>query len=169
MGRSLPSGWVALIQVGWCTCPARLRMVPMRVLWRYRCSVVCSWLLSAEAPHRQAHRHDGMPIKRVRVAPGKHIVISDELAAKATRAFATGLTREQVVDPMASEPRHAIGLMAGSKKPLALSRSRERAKGKTSSASLPHASWPRHRESASLDRLLSAVRHYRLGSEFCRV
>lgn len=63
-------------------------------------------------------------MKRVRIATGKHVVISPELAAKAVRVFATSLTREQVLDLMATEPRHAAGLMAGSKKPLALSKPR---------------------------------------------
>lgn len=63
-------------------------------------------------------------MKRVRIAAGKHVVISPELAAKAARVFATGLTREQVLDLMATEPRYATGLMAGSKKPLALSKPR---------------------------------------------
>jgi hypothetical protein len=77
-------------------------------------------------------------MKRVRIAKGKHVVISDELAAKAARVFATGLTREQVLDIMADEPRHATGLMAGSKKPLALSRSRGFARGDTSNEAQPN-------------------------------
>jgi len=75
-------------------------------------------------------------MKRVRIAKGKHVVISEELAAKAARLFATGLTREQVLDLVATEPRHATGLMAGSKKPLALSRSRGAAHGETSNSAL---------------------------------
>lgn len=77
-------------------------------------------------------------MKRVRIAKGKHVVISDELAAKAARVFASGLTQEQVLDLMATEPRHATGLMAGSKKPLALSRSRGAAHGESSSSALPN-------------------------------
>lgn len=77
-------------------------------------------------------------MKRVRIAKGKHVVISDELAAKAARVFASGLTREQVLDLMANEPRHATGLMAGSRKPLALSRSRRAAHGEKSSSALPN-------------------------------
>lgn len=79
-----------------------------------------------------------VPMKRVRIAKGKHVVIPDELAAKAARVFASGLTREQVLDLMANEPRHATGLMAGSKKPLALARSRGAAHGKTSNSALPN-------------------------------
>lgn len=75
-------------------------------------------------------------MKRVRIAKGKHVVISDELAAKAARVFASGLTREQVLDLVATEPRHATGLMAGSKKPLALSRSRGAAHGEASTSAL---------------------------------
>lgn len=76
-------------------------------------------------------------MKRIRIAAGKHVIISAELAAKVARVFATGLTREQVLDLMANEPRRATGLMAGSKKPLALSRPRESENGKTSSSALP--------------------------------
>lgn len=56
-------------------------------------------------------------MKRVRIAKGKHVVISNQLAEKAARVFASGLTREQVLEVAANEPRHATGLMAGSKKP----------------------------------------------------
>lgn len=59
-------------------------------------------------------------MKRVRVAPGKFVTISTELSEKAARVFATGLTRDQVRDLVASEPRRATGLMVGSAKPLAL-------------------------------------------------
>lgn len=61
-------------------------------------------------------------MKRVRVAPGKFVAISTELSEKAARVFATGLTRDQVRDLKASEPRRATGLMVGSAKPLALAR-----------------------------------------------
>jgi hypothetical protein len=61
-------------------------------------------------------------MKRVRVAPGKFVTISGELAEKAARVFATGLTRDQVLELQASEPRSATGLMAGSRKPLGLAR-----------------------------------------------
>ena len=63
-------------------------------------------------------------MKRVRVAPGKFVNISTELSEKAARVFATGLTRDQVRDLKASEPRRATGLMVGSAKPLALARRR---------------------------------------------
>jgi hypothetical protein len=77
-------------------------------------------------------------MKRVRISKGRHVVISEEVAAKAARVFATGLTRGQVHELMANEPRHATGLMAGSKKPLALSRSRGTARGDTSNSALPN-------------------------------
>lgn len=77
-------------------------------------------------------------MKRVRIAKGKHVVISDELAATAARVFASGLTRAQVLDLMATEPRHATGLMAGSKKPLALSRSRGAVHVETSNSAPPN-------------------------------
>lgn len=63
-------------------------------------------------------------MKRVRIARGKHVFIPAELAEKAVRVFAAGLTREQVFDLMANEPRQATGLMVGTRKPLGLSRSR---------------------------------------------
>jgi hypothetical protein len=61
-------------------------------------------------------------MKRFRVAPGKFVVISAEMAEKAARVFAAGLTREKVRNLQATEPRHAAGLMIGSPKPLALVR-----------------------------------------------
>ncbi|MCE4540693.1 hypothetical protein LXT12_26010 [Pelomonas sp. P7] len=61
-------------------------------------------------------------MKRVRVAPGKFVTISTELSEKAARVFATALTRDQVRDLKASEPRRATGLMVGSAKPPALAR-----------------------------------------------
>lgn len=73
-------------------------------------------------------------MKRVRIAKGKHVVISDTLAAKAARVFASGLTREQILELASTEPRHATGLMAGSKKPLTLSRSRGAVHGETSTS-----------------------------------
>ncbi|RYH00448.1 MAG: hypothetical protein EON58_00130 [Alphaproteobacteria bacterium] len=78
-------------------------------------------------------------MKRIRIAAGKHVVISAELAEKAARVFATGLTREQVLDLMANEPRHATGLMAGSNKPLSLARPRETARGTTTNSAVPNA------------------------------
>jgi hypothetical protein len=75
-------------------------------------------------------------MKRVRITKGKYVVISDELAAKAVRVFASGLTREQVLYLMVTEPRPATGLMTGSKKPIALSRSRGAAHDETSNSAL---------------------------------
>ena len=66
--------------------------------------------------------NEGPHMKRVRIAPGKFVTISTELSEKAARVFASGLTRNQVRDLKASEPRRATGLIAGSAKPLALAR-----------------------------------------------
>ncbi len=58
-------------------------------------------------------------MKRIRVAPGKFVTISDELAEKAARVFATGqLTRDQVRELMAVEPQLSSGAMAGSRRVL---------------------------------------------------
>lgn len=54
-------------------------------------------------------------MKRVRVAPGKFVTISPELAEKAARVIGTGLTRDQVLEFKASEPRLIPGPMAGSR------------------------------------------------------
>lgn len=59
-------------------------------------------------------------MKRVRIAPGKFVVISTELAEKAARVFGTGLTRDQVRDLKATETEGVPGLMVGSPKRLAL-------------------------------------------------
>lgn len=59
-------------------------------------------------------------MKRIRVAPGKFVTISAELAQKAACMTAANLTRDQVHQLKASEPKHVAGLMAGSPKPLAL-------------------------------------------------
>ncbi|MCE4540752.1 hypothetical protein LXT12_26335 [Pelomonas sp. P7] len=69
-------------------------------------------------------------MKRIRIAPGKFVTISNELAEKAARVFATGLTRDQVLALSATEPRHTAGLMAGSPKPLAAAKPRGAAKPK---------------------------------------
>lgn len=54
-------------------------------------------------------------MKRIRVAPGKFVTISDELAEKAAHVFATSrLTCDQVRKLIASEPRLSSGAMAGS-------------------------------------------------------
>lgn len=62
-------------------------------------------------------------MKRIRVAPGKFVTISTELAEKAAWTFGTGLSREQVRDLKSSEPRNST-LMAGSPKPLAIRKRR---------------------------------------------
>lgn len=82
-------------------------------------------------------------MKRVRIAPGKFVTISAELAEKAARVFATGLTRDQVRELKASEPRLATGLIIGSRKPLALARPKTvvaKTAGKVSSTSAPSCS-----------------------------
>ncbi|MCF8204443.1 MAG: hypothetical protein K9J82_05155 [Methylotenera sp.] len=56
-------------------------------------------------------------MKRIRVAPGKFVTISDELAEKAARVFATGqLTHDQVRELMAVEQKLSGGAMAGSRR-----------------------------------------------------
>ncbi len=78
-------------------------------------------------------------MKRVRVAPGRHVVISAELAEKAARVGSTGLTRDQIRDLSASEPVRASGVMLGGTKPLALSKAKARRDGnRPSDASPPH-------------------------------
>lgn len=57
-------------------------------------------------------------MKRIRVAPGKVVTISVELAEKSERVFGTGLTRDHVLELSATEPKGTAGLMAGSPKPL---------------------------------------------------
>lgn len=61
-------------------------------------------------------------MKRIRVAPGKFVTISSELAEKAARVCATSPTRDQVLKFKASEPRRINGPMAGSPKPLSLAK-----------------------------------------------
>ena len=61
-------------------------------------------------------------MKRVRVAPGKFVTIPTELAEKAARVFGTGLTRDQVLELKASEPRLISGPLAGSPKPLTIAK-----------------------------------------------
>lgn len=61
-------------------------------------------------------------MKRIRVAPGKCVTISFELAEKAARVSATSPTRDQVLESKLSEPKRINGLMAGSPKPLALAK-----------------------------------------------
>lgn len=62
---------------------------------------------------------ENRPMKRIRVAPGKFVTISDELAEKAARVFATGqLTRDQVRELVDVEPQLSSGAMAGSRRVL---------------------------------------------------
>lgn len=68
-------------------------------------------------------------MKRVRVAPGKHVVVSAELAEKAARVGSAGLTLDQVRDLAAAEPAQATGVMLGGIKPLPLSRAKARRDG----------------------------------------
>ncbi|WP_457356231.1 hypothetical protein [Roseateles sp. P5_D6] len=63
-------------------------------------------------------------MKRVRVAPGRFVNISAELAEKAASVFGSGLTRIQIRDFEALERDHFAALMAGSPKPLAIVRTR---------------------------------------------
>lgn len=70
-------------------------------------------------------------MKRVRVAPGRHIWISAKLADKAARLAGSGLRRDQVRELMATEPKQATGVMMGGTKPLALSRAKARRDGKS--------------------------------------
>lgn len=74
-------------------------------------------------------------MKRVRIAPGKFVAISPGLAEKAERVLATGLTREQVADLRATEPKRFIGAMAGSPKPLAIAKPRANVLAKAAAAS----------------------------------
>ncbi|MDR7336259.1 hypothetical protein ABIC83_003086 [Roseateles asaccharophilus] len=61
-------------------------------------------------------------MKRVRVAPGKFVAVPNDLAEKAQRIFERGLTRDQVRELSATEPKGATGLLAGSPKPLAIAK-----------------------------------------------
>jgi|GEM_PF-5076374 len=60
--------------------------------------------------------------KTVRIATGKYVTISADLAAKAALISAGDLTRPQVRELQAAEPRHVTGLLAGSPKPLAIAK-----------------------------------------------
>jgi len=62
-------------------------------------------------------------MKCIRVAPGKFLTISDDLADKAERVFGRGLTRELIEGLKAPELRQDALLMAGSPKPLAPTKS----------------------------------------------
>lgn len=76
-------------------------------------------------------------MRRIRVAPGRHVVVSAELAEKAARVGSTSLTRDQIRDLAAAEPARATGLMLGGAKPLALSRAQARRDGNTPRNVLP--------------------------------
>lgn len=67
---------------------------------------------------------ESQDVKRIRVAPGKFVTISSELAEKAARMSAISLTRDQVLEFKASEPKRVNGLMAGSPKPLTIAKPR---------------------------------------------
>lgn len=57
---------------------------------------------------------EGLDMKRVRVAPGKFVVVSQEMAEKAARVFATGaFTRDQMREMAAAEPKGASGVFLG--------------------------------------------------------
>ena len=76
-------------------------------------------------------------IRRIRVAPGRHVVVSAELAEKAARLGSTSLTRDQVHVLAAAEPAKATGVMLGGTKPLALSRAQARRDGNRTRNVLP--------------------------------
>ncbi len=53
-------------------------------------------------------------MKRVRVAPGRFVVVSQGMADKAARVFASGaFTRDQVREMAAVEPKGASGVFLG--------------------------------------------------------
>lgn len=53
-------------------------------------------------------------MKRVRVAPGKFVVVSQGMADKAARVFASGaFTRDQVREMATAEPKSASGVFLG--------------------------------------------------------
>jgi hypothetical protein len=60
-------------------------------------------------------------MKRIRVAQGKHVTISAELAEKAARVWGSGLARDLVRGLATLEPK-STSLMAGGAKPLSLSK-----------------------------------------------
>lgn len=77
-------------------------------------------------------------MKRIRVAPGKFVTISNELAEKAARVFATGqLTRDQVRELMAAEPELSSGAMAGSRRVLGSAELRACARSNVRAAAPP--------------------------------
>lgn len=77
-------------------------------------------------------------MKRVRVAPGRHVIISAAVAEKAARVFASAPTREQVHELAGHEPRNTAGLLIGRNLPLKLTwRRSETVSVKTVSADGP--------------------------------
>lgn len=53
-------------------------------------------------------------MKRIRVSPGKFVVVSQAMVDKAARVFASGaFTRDQVREMAAAEPKRASGVMLG--------------------------------------------------------
>jgi hypothetical protein len=72
-------------------------------------------------------------MKRIRVAPGRFVTISTDLAERAVRVMASGLTRDQAFALKGTEPRHLAGPMAGRPKPLAVANRRGRVKPNSSS------------------------------------
>lgn len=53
-------------------------------------------------------------MKRVRVAPGKFVVVSQGMEDKAARVFASGaFTQDQVREMAAAEPKGASGVLLG--------------------------------------------------------
>lgn len=53
-------------------------------------------------------------MKRVRVSPGKFVVVSQGMADKAARVFASGaFTRDQVREMASAEPKGASGVFLG--------------------------------------------------------
>lgn len=79
-------------------------------------------------------------MKRVRIAPGKFVTISTEMADKAARVFATPLTPEQVRAFKSPEPVRVSGPMLGSTKPLVLSKPVMRIKGGGAAVEVVHRS-----------------------------
>lgn len=68
-------------------------------------------------------------MKRIRIAPGKFVTISTEMADNAARVFATSLTAEQIRAFKSPEPVRVSGPMLASTKPLVLSKPVMRVKG----------------------------------------
>lgn len=91
-------------------------------------------------------------MKRVRIAPGRHVIISAAIAEKAARVFASALTREQVRELAALEPRNTAGLLTGRNLPLNLTwRRSETVSVKTVSADGPSSEQGQDQEFSSGD------------------